>query len=114
MTRSAVATTVLTAALVPHISLGLHNLASRRTLPLPLRGAADPHRAGDPPFLLLPHIVNTRIAWAFFGVNDTYLCELARLWPDRAVLRSPRRKCSSPLHEFRPAKINPVLVITSA
>jgi ferredoxin len=40
------------------------------------------------PFLLFPHIVNTRIAHAVFGVNDTYLYELVRLWPDRAVLQS--------------------------
>jgi ferredoxin len=37
---------------------------------------------------LLPHIVNTRIAHVFFSVNDTYLYELARLWPDRAFLQS--------------------------
>src|SRR5262245_57722299 len=40
------------------------------------------------PFLLFPHIVNTRIAHVFYGVNDSYLYELARLWPDRAVLQS--------------------------
>ena len=40
------------------------------------------------PFLLFPHIVNTRIAHVFFNVDDTYLYELARLWPDRAVLQS--------------------------
>jgi ferredoxin len=40
------------------------------------------------PFLLFPHIVNTRIAHAVFGVNDTYLYELVRLWPDRAVTQS--------------------------
>jgi ferredoxin len=88
VTRSAVGTTVLAAALVTHISLGLHKLASRRTLRLPLWEALQILIALAIPFLLLPHIVNTRIAWAFFGVNDTYLYELARLWPDRAVLQS--------------------------
>ena len=40
------------------------------------------------PFLLLPHIVNTRIAHVYFGVEDSYLYELARLWPETALLQS--------------------------
>ena len=40
------------------------------------------------PFLLFPHIINTRFAHVFFGVNDTYLYELKRLWPDNAPLQS--------------------------
>ena len=40
------------------------------------------------PFLLLPHIVNTRIAHVVFGVEDNYLYELARLWPASAILQS--------------------------
>ena len=40
------------------------------------------------PFLLLPHIVNTRFAHTVFGVQDTYLYELKRLWPDSAALQS--------------------------
>ncbi|MGE0629668.1 MAG: adenylate/guanylate cyclase domain-containing protein [Hyphomicrobiaceae bacterium] len=37
------------------------------------------------PFLLFPHIVNTRIARVFFGVNDAYAYELAKLWPAKAL-----------------------------
>ena len=40
------------------------------------------------PFLLFPHIVNTRIAHVFFSVEDNYLYELARLWPASAILQS--------------------------
>ena len=40
------------------------------------------------PFLLFPHIVNTRVARVSFGVEDSYLYELARLWPDSALLQS--------------------------
>jgi adenylate cyclase len=40
------------------------------------------------PFLLLPHIVNTRVARMFFGVEDSYLYELARLWPASAIVQS--------------------------
>lgn len=40
------------------------------------------------PFLLLPHIINTRFAHVVFGVQDSYLYELKRLWPDSALLQS--------------------------
>jgi adenylate cyclase len=40
------------------------------------------------PFLLFPHIVNTRIANWGYGVDDNYLYELARLWPASAVIQS--------------------------
>lgn len=88
VTRSSVGTAILLAALVAHISLGLYKLARRGTLKMPLWEALQISIALAIPFLLLPHIVNTRIAHVFFGVNDTYLYELARLWPDRAVLQS--------------------------
>jgi ferredoxin len=88
ITRSLPGTIVLVAALVTHIALGLYKLAMRKTLKMPLWEAAQIAIALAIPFLLFPHIVNTRIAHVFFGVNDTYLYELARLWPDRAVLQS--------------------------
>ena len=40
------------------------------------------------PFFLFPHIINTRIAHQFFNVQDSYLYELIRLWPDSAVTQS--------------------------
>lgn len=88
VTRSAVGSTVLAAALLTHMTLGLYKLVRRGTLKLPLWEALQILIALAIPFLLFPHIVNTRIAHVFFGVNDTYLYELARLWPDRAVLQS--------------------------
>jgi ferredoxin len=88
VTRSAVGTTVLAASLFVHITLGLYKLATRRTLKLPFWEALQIVVALSIPFLLFPHIVNTRIAHFFFGVHDTYLYELFRLWPDRAVLQS--------------------------
>jgi ferredoxin len=88
VTRSIPGSLVLGSALATHISLGLYKLARRRTLRLPRWEAAQIAVALAIPFLLFPHIVNTRIAHAVFGVNDFYLYELARLWPDRAVLQS--------------------------
>jgi ferredoxin len=88
VTRSALGTVVLVAALATHFSLGLYKLAMRKTLRMPLWEALQILIALAIPFLLFPHIVNTRIAHVFFNVNDSYLYELARLWPDRAVLQS--------------------------
>jgi ferredoxin len=88
VTRSTIGTVVLIAALATHISLGLYRLAARNTLRMPLWEFAQIAIALAIPFLLFPHIVNTRIAHVFYGVNDTYLYELARLWPDRRVLQS--------------------------
>lgn len=88
VTRSTIGTVVLLAALVTHIALGLYKLVNRNTLRMPLWEALQILVALAIPFLLLPHIVNTRIAHVFFNVNDTYLYELARLWPDRFVLQS--------------------------
>ncbi len=88
VTRSAPGTVVLVAALATHIGLGLYKLATRNTLRMPLWEFLQIAIALSIPFLLFPHIVNTRIAHVFYGVNDSYLYELARLWPDRRVLQS--------------------------
>jgi adenylate cyclase len=88
ITRSLPGTIVLGAALVTHITLGLYKLASRNTLRMPLWEALQILIALMIPFLLFPHIVNTRVANWGFGVNDSYLYELFRLWPDRAVMQS--------------------------
>ena len=71
-----------------HIGLGLFKLARRTTLRLPPWELIQIGLGLLIPFLLLPHIVNTRIAHVFFGVEDNYLYELARLWPASAILQS--------------------------
>lgn len=88
ITRSWPGTIVLLAALLIHASLGLYKLAGRSTLRLPRWELVQILLGISIPFLLLPHIVNTRIAHVFFGVNDIYLYELARLWPASAVIQS--------------------------
>ena len=88
VTRSWPGTVVLLAALLTHGSLGLYKLAGRSTLRLPRWELVQILLGISIPFLLLPHIVNTRIAHVFFGVNDIYVYELARLWPASAVLQS--------------------------
>jgi len=88
VTRSVVGSLVLGAALIAHMSLGLYKLVRRTTWRMPLWEAAQIALALAIPFLLFPHIVNTRVASSVFGVRDTYLYELARLWPDRSILQS--------------------------
>src|SRR5256714_12071152 len=88
VTRSLPGTIVLALALVTHIGLGLFKLARRTTLRLPPWELFQLGLGLLIPFLLLPHIVNTRIAHVYFGVEDNYLYELARLWPASALLQS--------------------------
>jgi adenylate cyclase len=88
VTRSWPGTIILLSALVVHIGLNLYKLATRATLRLPPWELIQIGLGLAIPFLLFPHIVNTRIARVFFGVNDNYLYELARLWPESAILQS--------------------------
>jgi adenylate cyclase len=86
--RSLVGTFVLVVALITHISLALYKLASRSTMRLPPWEMFQLALGLLIPFLLFPHIVNTRIANVFFNVQDNYLYELARLWPVNALVQS--------------------------
>ena len=75
-------------ALVTHMGLALYKLAERKTLNLPPWELVQLGFGLLIPFLLFPHIVNTRIAHTYFGVEDNYLYELARLWPVSAIIQS--------------------------
>jgi adenylate cyclase len=88
VTRSLPGTIVLAAALVIHIVLALYKVATRTTFRLPWWELVQIGLGLLIPFLLFPHIVNTRIANNFFNVEDNYLYELARLWPANAILQS--------------------------
>jgi adenylate cyclase len=88
ITRSWPGTIILAAALVTHITFGLLKLARRYTLRLPGWELTQLVLGLAIPFLLLPHIVNTRVARVAFGVQDSYLYELAKLWPGGALTQS--------------------------
>lgn len=88
ITRSVPGSIVLGAALVTHVVLALEKITRRATLRMPAWEFIQLLLGLCIPFLLFPHIVNTRVARMMFGVNDTYLYELARLWPDSALLQS--------------------------
>jgi len=85
ITRSWLGSIILGAALITHIALTLLKLARRATLRLPAWELAQIAMGLAIPFLLLPHIVDTRVAHGLFGVQDNYLYELARLWPTGAT-----------------------------
>lgn len=86
--RSTVGTIVLATALGSHITLALLKLARRKTWRMPRWEAVQILLGLTIPFFLFPHIVNTRIAHQFFEVQDSYLYELVRLWPDSAVAQT--------------------------
>ena len=88
VTRSLPGTFVLVMALATHVTLALYKLANRNTFRLPAWELVQLALGLAIPFLLFPHIVNTRIAHVFFNVEDNYLYELARLWPESAILQS--------------------------
>lgn len=88
VTRSDVGGIVLLTALTLHVLLGLYRLSRRSTWRMPFWEAVQILLGLSIPFLLFPHIVNTRIAYTFFGVNDSYYYELVRLWPGSALDQS--------------------------
>ena len=88
VTRSIPGSLLLAAALITHAGLGLIKLANRSTLRLPAWELVQIGLGLAIPVLLLPHVVDTRIASSSFGVSDTYLYTLARLWPAGAVTQS--------------------------
>lgn len=86
--RSIPGSIILGAALVIHIALALWKVATRTTWRLPWWELLQIVLGLLIPFLLFPHIVNTRVATTYFNVNDNYLYELARLWPASAIIQS--------------------------
>lgn len=88
VTRSLPGSIILAAALAIHILLAVYKVATRTTFRLPWWELVQIGLGLLIPFLLFPHIVNTRVANTLFGVQDNYLYELARLWPASAILQS--------------------------
>jgi adenylate cyclase len=72
LSRSAPGTFVLYGALVTHATLALVSLAGRGTLRMPLREAVQLAFGLTIPVFLITHLIFTRGAHAYFGVNDEY------------------------------------------
>jgi len=88
VTRSLPGSLILGLALTTHVVLALARVGGKRTFRLRGWEWAQLLSGFAIPFLLIPHIVNTRVAFSVLGVNDNYAYELARLWPGAAVPQS--------------------------
>lgn len=84
ITRSWPGTIILVGCLFAHIGLALAKLARRRTLVMPLWETLQVAIALAIPFMLFPHVVDTRIGSSSYGIGVNYLYELYYLWPSKA------------------------------
>ncbi|GJE01989.1 adenylate/guanylate cyclase domain-containing protein [Methylobacterium isbiliense] len=85
VTRSLPGTVVLAGALLVHVALAFESLASRRSLRMPVWQAAQILLGLAIPFLLVPHILGTRVTNLVTGHRTDYPHVIAHLWPDGMV-----------------------------
>jgi adenylate cyclase len=83
--RSWPGSVLLFVAFVSHVGTTLWFVGRRATLRMSLWDAAQIVSGILVPLLLLPYLVDTRLAQALFGVDDDPLYRLARLWPEHAL-----------------------------
>lgn len=88
ITRSAPVTIVLLFSALTHVTLGLRRFLRRRTLRMGMGEAVQLAFGLSIPFLLLPHVVGTRVAHSLYGAFDDYAYVLGALWPEGAVRQS--------------------------
>ena len=86
--RTVPGTLLLYGAFAVHITLAVHKLWRRRSLRMPPWEMAQVVLGLLIPFWLVAHIVGTRGAHQFFGVDDSYAYVLNSLWPDGAQRQS--------------------------
>src|SRR5258706_8807075 len=89
--RGPVGTVTLYGAALIHLGLGLWALYERRHFYWRGAEVAQMLLGLAVPFLLLTHLVETRLAWTLFGHNEGYPLELRSLWidaPDRGWMQS--------------------------
>ncbi|MEE8626947.1 MULTISPECIES: adenylate/guanylate cyclase domain-containing protein [Methylobacterium] len=82
VTRSIPGSLVLGFALLAHVAFSLVRLAERRTLRMPPWEAAQTLLGFAIPFLLVPHVLGTRIASLVDGTRTNYPYVIVRIWPD--------------------------------
>jgi adenylate cyclase len=89
--RNPLGTAVLYGALASHIALALWSLYQRRRLHMAIGEAVQLLLGLTIPFLLASHIAGTRLAHAWFDVQDSYTSVVLALWwsrPDLGVLQA--------------------------
>lgn len=80
ISRSLVGTILLYGALLIHAALAVSALVGRGTLRMPLREAVQLAFGLTIPFFLITHIIFTRGAHEWFGVNDQYGYLIGLIW----------------------------------
>ncbi|NPU14664.1 2Fe-2S iron-sulfur cluster binding domain-containing protein [Bradyrhizobium sp. 83002] len=88
LTRSWPGMIVLLAALLAHAVLAVAKTIQRSSWRLPAWELIQLVTGLAIPLLLLPHIVETHVAHALFGVQDNYLYALALIWPRAAWIQT--------------------------
>ncbi|MGJ4889640.1 adenylate/guanylate cyclase domain-containing protein [Bradyrhizobium sp. HKCCYLRH3099] len=88
VTRSWPGMIVLAGALLTHAALAFAKTIQRGTWRLPPWELIQLATGFAIPVLLLPHLVETHVAHALFGVQDGYLYALALLWPKAAWIQT--------------------------
>src|SRR5947208_3884099 len=89
--RNPLGTAVLYGALVSHVALALWSLYRRRRLHMSIWEAVQLLMGLTIPFLLTTHVVGTRLAHAWFDVQDSYTYVVLALWwcrPDFGILQA--------------------------
>ncbi|MBF9196579.1 adenylate/guanylate cyclase domain-containing protein [Microvirga terrestris] len=78
--RNPVGTILLYGSLLLHFLLALQALYRRRTLRMPVREAAQLALGLSLPFLLIGHVMGTRVEWAVTGQDSGYPEVVRNLW----------------------------------
>jgi adenylate cyclase len=81
--RNPAGTILLYGSLLLHFALALHALYRRRTLRMPAREAAQLILGLSLPFLIVSHVVGTRIEWSVTGWEAGYPEVVRNLWINR-------------------------------
>jgi adenylate cyclase len=86
--RSLPGTILLYGSLVVHLILVLIRVWSLRTFRLPVWQVAQITFGLLVPFLLIGHVIGTRIAHELYGFRDDYMAVLRTLWPELVLRQS--------------------------
>lgn len=81
-------TVALYGSFIVHPFFALLRVAQRRTFKMPAREMLQIALGLAIPLLLVDHIINTRVAGAYFQMDESYHSVLRRLWPHSALTQS--------------------------
>ncbi len=86
--RSWFGTGLLYGAALVHVVLALKRVVRRRTFRMPMADAIQMTLGLLIPFLIVGHVIGTRLLHSYGGVDTTYVHVLRVLWPENAIHQS--------------------------